>query len=166
MTLPFDRSRASRTCGIALTGELGDHLLAPLGELGVAGLHLDHHAAVDAPEADHHQRRQQIERDALGRAGVHAGRAGDRLGAGRQQDRMIGVDEQRRAGVVGDADRQAPRRRASRMQVKVNGVVPLAAVAMRTSVASTPCSSMSSAARADVVLGALDGLRHRLVAAG
>ena len=61
---------------------------------------------------------------------------------------------------------RAPRRRASRRQVKVNGVVPLAAMAISTSVASTPCSSISSAARADVVFGALDGLRHRLVAAG
>ena len=76
----------------------------------VRRLHIDHQPLIDMPEPDHHQRRQQGQRDTLRGAGLHAGRAGDRLGAGIEPDRVVGFVEDRRVRVVGDADGQRPAR--------------------------------------------------------
>ena len=61
---------------------------------------------MDMPEPGHHQAGEEAERRLLRRAGIHARRARDHLGAGVEQDRMIGVSEERRAGIVGDRDDQ------------------------------------------------------------
>ena len=49
--------------------------------------------------------------DALRGAGLHPGRAGDRLGAGIEPDRVVGFVEDGRLRVVGDADGQRAARR-------------------------------------------------------
>jgi len=55
-------------------------------------------------------RLETVQRDLLRGAGLHAGRAGDRLRPCIEPDRAIGLFEEGRAGVVGyaDCERAAP----------------------------------------------------------
>ncbi len=144
---------------------MAEHILLPLHQLGVGRLHVDHQAFVDAPEPDHQQGRKQVQRDTLRRACVHAGRAGDRLRTGLEEDRMLGFFQKRRAAVVGDAHGQGAqplglaqagereRRRAARGDRDQHIVRVDAALAHQLG------------RMTDLVLGTLDGLEHRLLAA-
>jgi len=151
---------------VALSGEVGDHPFAPLRQLGVAGLHFHHHAAVDAAEADHHEGGEKIERDALGRASVHARRPGDRLGTRWQENRVIGIGEQRGAGIVGDADGQ--RAALACLAQTGQGKRRRSAGGGRDQhIGGRNAMLLHELGRARyVVLGAFDRLRHRPIAAG
>ena len=90
--------------GRAAAGKLEQDVFAAPGQLLVDRFEVDHQTAINAAEPDHDQGRQQIQRDPLSGAGLHAGRPGDRLGTGIEPYRMLGLGEQRCVAVVGDGD--------------------------------------------------------------
>ena len=142
------------------------HVLAPLHQLVVHGLHVDHQALVDPPEQDHHQRREQIERDALRGAGLHAGRSGDRLGAGVEPDRVVGFREQRRIAIVGDADGQCPALLGFAQACQRERRRPAGGDGDQHIVAVDPGVADEVHGVTDLVLGAFDGLHQGFVPAG
>ena len=97
--------RALRRLVVALR-EMADHSGRPADELGVADAHVHHQPAIDAPQADHHQGRKQVEDDLLRRARLHPRGPGQDLRPGIDQDRVLGRLDERRIRIVGDADRQ------------------------------------------------------------
>ena len=88
-TFPSARRSASATSSSLRSGKPAQNVFAAAGEFGVGGPHIDHEPLVHAAEPDHHQRRQQIERDALRGTGLHPGRAGDRLRPGVEPNRAV-----------------------------------------------------------------------------
>jgi hypothetical protein len=157
--------RLARVSAAAASEPHEDRLASP-HQLLVDGLQINHQALVHAPEQDHHQRRQKVQRDALRGAGFHPGRAGNRLGAGLEQDRMIRFGQHRRAAVVGDADGQGAVR------------LGLAQTSERERRRAAGCDRDEHVALADamtpneqtrllgLVLGAFDRLQQRVLAAG
>ena len=77
---------------------------AAADELFVGGLHIHHQVAVHLAQPDHRAGGQHIQDHLLGRAALHAGRAGDHLRARRGGDANIRRFIHLRAGAAADAD--------------------------------------------------------------
>jgi hypothetical protein len=82
-----ERGRAGRH---GQAGGLGEHAHLAVAQLAVAGHHVNHEVGVRAAEPDHDRRGQRVEHQLLRGAGLHAGRAGDRLRAGVDRDVHVG----------------------------------------------------------------------------
>ena len=77
---------------------------AAADEFFIGGLHVHHQVAVHLAQPDHRAGGQHIQDHLLGRAALHAGRAGDHLRARRGGDANIRRFIHLRAGAAADAD--------------------------------------------------------------
>ena len=93
-------------------GERRHHLRGAPAQLLVGRAHVHHQAAIDLAEPHHHHRREQVQHDLLRRARLEPRRAGDRLGAGLDQDRMFARLRSCEPGLLAMPTVIAPRCRA------------------------------------------------------
>ena len=84
----------------------GDDSPGSIAQLDVGRPHVDHQVAERLAEADHRDRRDDVEHDLLRRAGLQPGRAGDDLRPGDELDRVVDVAAQLGVRIGRDADRQ------------------------------------------------------------
>ena len=124
---PPAAASAAAAVGLGGAGHRGDDARGAAAQLGVVGDDVDHVAVVDVAEPEADQRREHVERDLLGGAGAHAGRARHHLRAGVEQDGHVG--ERRGAGspaTLAMPMTAAPRARAASARRGCRGCVPLA----------------------------------------
>ena len=158
-------SQAAAAAPPFTAGDGLDDALAAGDELRVRRHDVDHQALVDPAELDHQLRGQHVQRDLLRGAGGHAGRAGQELGAGMEEDRDLGLGQQWCGRVVGQRHRQRTGRPCGRLRGTGEGRGPDAATAMTTSAGRGSRSRMARARRG-IVLRTLERANERVAAAG
>ncbi len=77
-------------------------------QLLVGGAHVDHEVPVGLAQADHGDRRDEVEDEFLRGAGLEAGGAGEQFGSDDDLDAVVGRGGERGAGVAGQADGERP----------------------------------------------------------